>query len=240
MSRFCRAIACATLIGVTPGLRAGGAPESPPPQEVVATFHDGTVIQKAALHGNLELVTKYGKLTVPIRDIQRIEVGFRLSAEDARKVEEAIHDLGSRNFRHREAAARKLAALGYRAYPAVVKAARSKDAEVARRAQGVLQKIQQTTPPDKLQIKPHDIIVTADCVLTGRLVADVLRAKTAAFGEMQFKLLDLRALHAASSLPRPAVASVTTSYGSPAGAVPAVPVAPTPAMPVPVAPPGAR
>jgi hypothetical protein len=229
MSRFCQAIVCAALIGVPSGLWAGPAPDTPPPHEVVATFHDGTVIQKAALHGNLELITRYGKLTVPIRDVQRIEIGFRLSAEDTRTVEEAIHELGSKQFRQREAAERKLIALGFRAYPAVVKATQSKDAEVVRRAQAVLQKIQQTTPADKLQIKPHDTVVTADCVLTGRLVADVLKAKTAAFGKMQFKLLDLRAVHSASKPPSPAVTSTTVLYNVP-GALPTpTPVAPAPA-----------
>ena len=234
MSRFCQVTVCAILIGVPSTQWAGPAPDTPPPHEVVAIFHDGTVIHKAALHGNLELVTRYGKLTVPIRDIQRIEVGFRLSAEDARQVEEAVHALGSKQFKQREAAERKLATLGYRAYPAAVRAAQSKDAEVARRAQGVLQQIQKTTPADKLQIKPHDTIVTADCVLTGRLVADTLKAKTAAFGEMQFKLLDLRAIHSASSPPVPAVSTTTASYGSPAVPVPVAPAVPPAPVAIPV------
>ena len=235
MARLSKAMVCAALLGVPCGLQAEAAPDTPPPHEVVATFHDGTVIHKAALHGNLELVTKYGKLSVPIRDVQRIEIGFRISAEDTRKVEEAIHGLGSKPFRQREAAGRKLVELGFRAFPAVQKATASKDAEVARRAQAVLQKIQQTTPADKLQLKPHDTVVTAECVLTGRLVSDTLRAKTPAFGEMQFRLLDLRTVHSATN-PPPQGTTVSGYSGVAPVAAPAAAGLPVPA-PLPAPPP---
>ena len=154
----------------------------------------------------------------------------------AKQVEEGIQALGSKDFRQREAASKQLAALGARAWPAVQKAAQSKDMEVSRRAQAILQQIQQTVPADQLQIKPDDSIVTTDCVLVGRVANDALKARTKTLGDMSFKLTDLRSLHGPTDGPTtPTVTAIappsSTSYQ------PAVNVMPVPAPATPVVPP---
>jgi len=230
-------VGCAFVL-VSAVVRAEPGAE-PAPNEVTAIFHDGTVIKRVALPGSIELTTRYGKLTVPVKDIRRIEFGFRLSAEMAKQVEEGVQALGSKDFRQRETASKQLAQLGARAWPALQKAAQSKDMEVSRRAQAIVQQIQQTVPADQLQIKPDDTIVTADCVLVGRVANEALKARTKTLGEMSFKLTDLRSLHGptdASGTPTVTALKATSGPDVPAPiTLPATPVAP-PGLPAPAAP----
>jgi len=115
---------------------------------VTAVFHDGTVHSSAvSVAGSVELTTRYGKLTVPIKDIRRVEFGFRLSAETARQIEESVQALGSKDFRQREAATKTSPSWARKAGRLYRKAAQSKDMEVARRAQALVQQLQQTVPP---------------------------------------------------------------------------------------------
>ena len=229
-------VGCALLLASA--VRGGEPRPEAVPIEVTVVFHDGTVIRRVSLPGSVELTTRYGKLTVPVKDIRRVEFGFRLSAEMARQVEEGVHALGSKDFRQREAATKTLTELGAKAWPAVQKAAQSKDMEVSRRAQAILQQIQQTVPADQLQIKPDDTIMTADCVLVGRVSNDALKGRTKTLGDMSFKLTDLRSLHSPADVP--ATPAVTSSHASTSGIPDGPPVAvlPAPAGPVaaPVAP----
>src|SRR6516165_4021514 len=90
--------------------RASGepTPEQGKGEEVSAYFHDGTVVRKVTIQDSIELLTKYGKLTVPVRDIRRIDFGLHLSAETARQIEEAVRQLGSEKFTERQAASKQL------------------------------------------------------------------------------------------------------------------------------------
>jgi hypothetical protein len=163
-----------------------------------------------------------------MKDVRKIEFGLRLPAETQRQIDEAIRDLGCKRFNQREQAVKRLVALGHRAYGAVQEAAKSGDKEVARRALEAAQLIQAKTPAALLQLKPHDVIVTGDCVLAGRLVGDTLKARTGTFGEMQLKLSDLRSLHGPGDAPATAPVTpppvATTSYAVPALQPPALPV----------------
>jgi hypothetical protein len=226
----CAFLLVSAAVGAEPG-------QEPAPNEVTAIFHDGTVIRRVVLPGSVELTTRYGKLTIPVKDIRRIEFGFRLSAEMAKQVEEGIQALGSKDFRQREAASKQLAALGARAWPAVQKAAQSKDMEVSRRAQAILQQIQQTVPADQLQIKPDDSIVTADCVLVGRVANEALKARTKTLGDMSFKLTDLRSLHGPTDGATTPSVTALRPPSTPGSDLPTVNVMPVPAPATPVVPP---
>src|SRR4051812_34090425 len=160
-----------------------GTPKAPPPGELVAHFVDGSVIRRVRLADSIDVQTRYGKLSVPIAEVRRIEFATRLSEETSRQIERAIDNLGSKAFSQREAATRELAALGARGYPALKKAATSTDKEVSRRAQEVVAQIEQTVAAEQLQSRPQDVIHTADSVLTGQILTASLKAKTSTFGE---------------------------------------------------------
>src|SRR5262249_17295074 len=117
-------LAAALVSGLCP---AGGdsKKESPGTSEAEVRFADGSNVRVLILQQSLEIVTKYGKLTVPAAEIRRIEFGLPLTEETTRRVDEAIRRLGSDTFNQREAATKELLALGPQAYPALKTAARS-------------------------------------------------------------------------------------------------------------------
>src|SRR5262249_10516819 len=154
--------------------------------------------RKATILDAVEIQTRFGKLSVPVRDIRRIEFGLHLSPETSRQLEEAVRQLGGDKYEQRQAASKQLVALGFRACAALEAAAKSPDKEVATRAQAALDQIRDETPAEQLGLKPDDVIYTGDCVLTGRITTPALKARTDTFGEMQFKLAELRSLRSAA------------------------------------------
>jgi hypothetical protein len=84
--------------------------------------------------------------------------------------------------------------LGENAFPALVEASKSKDAEVAQRADAIVNKIREKLPSDRLDRPATDVVVTADGKFTGRISAEVFKVKTSQFGDQQVKLGDLASL----------------------------------------------
>ena len=176
------------------------AEEKPPasqskPAEVIAVFRDGSVLKGVTLSGSVQLTTRYGKLTIPLEDVKRVEFAFRVSEAEGRKIEQAIAGLRRDKEEERAEARRQLADLGRKAIAALEKAAGDKEDVYACRAQAVLQEIRKAIPADQLQGKTHDTVVTGEGVFTGTLAGESLKVRTKTLGEVQFKLTDLRSLH---------------------------------------------
>jgi hypothetical protein len=138
---------------------------------------------------------RYGKLSIPVQDVRRIEFATRLSAETARQIERAIDNLASKTFAQRETASRDLIALGARAHLAVKRASASPDREVARRAREIVTQIEQAVPAEQLRPREQDMIYTTDSVLTGQVLTTSLKARTSTFGETQLAVAELQIIH---------------------------------------------
>src|SRR4051812_12723453 len=82
----------------------------PKPNEVEVRLADGSRVRMTLVQETLDIITKYGKLTVPTVDVRRIEFGIRPTDELARRVEDAIKRLASDTFKEREKAANELVA----------------------------------------------------------------------------------------------------------------------------------
>jgi hypothetical protein len=218
MSRLCRGTALAALLATSPALAQDKTAEAPGPgprpAEVVAYLHDGTVLRKVLLREGVAVVTRFGRLTVPAAEIRRIEFGLHLPEEVAREVEAAVKQLGSDEYKQREAAGKRLVALGYRAYPAVQAAARSPDKEVAARARAAAEQIRKAAPAELLSLREHDVVHTRDCVLAGRIEAEALKAQTTALGPLSLRLGELRALRS-GAVDRTEVAVEAAQFAAP-------------------------
>ncbi len=181
--------------------------KAPAPQpkvaEVTTVFRDGSVLKGVTLSGSVEMTTRYGKLTIPLEDVKRVEFGFRVSAAEARKIEQAIAGLRSDKEEERAEARRQLVGLGRKPVAALEKASRDKEDVFACRAQAVLQEIRKAIPADQLQGKTQDSVVTGEGVFTGRLAGEMLKARTITLGEVQLKLTELRSLHGRGDAPDP-------------------------------------
>ena len=179
---------------------AGDKEKEKPAQGTVAdvTMGDGSTVRVTLVSESVELETKYGKLKIPAADVRRIEFAYRAGrgGEEGGGGGEA---LGSVEFEKREAASKELREIGLHAYPALEEAAKSPDAEVAKRGAALLGEIREKVPADDLTFPKKDRLVTAEFTVTGLITSPTLRAKTSYFGEADLKLADLRVFQAAGA-----------------------------------------
>jgi hypothetical protein len=207
------------------------------PGAVEVAFTDGSNLKMLLRDDKIALATPHGKLLIAVTDIQHIEFATRISEEDDKRIRAAIADLGNTEFRKREAAGVELLKLRAKAYPALLRAAEQKDAEVVRRAKELIQQITASVPPDQLVIRKNDVVRTADSRIAGRIEGASLKAHTSQFGAVQVKLSDARSLRSQALEPVPLPAP-TANIMNPYGAMPAAPGMPVPPPAPGGAPPG--
>src|SRR5262249_21344421 len=151
---------------------------------VEVKFTDGSVMKLRLKDERFTLFTPYGKLLIPFADIDQIEFATRVPEDIAKEISRAIEALGHTEQKKRTAAVALLVELNEKAYPALLKAEKSKDAEVKKRAQEALRKIRAAVPEELLEIREHDIVRTKVSRITGRIDASSFRAETVQFGSV--------------------------------------------------------
>jgi len=167
------------------------------PGQVEVRFTNGSVVVMTLLQDKIEIVTEYGKLTIPPRDIRAIEFGIHTTPDEAKKLDDAITLLGSSAGNDRDAAVTDLVAMGPLAYQRLIKAATSKDPEVSRRAESALKTIREKYPAKLLRNRDDDVVRTQKFSIVGRITTPTLKAKADDFGELDLRpgrLLAMRAL----------------------------------------------
>ena len=169
------------------------------PGEVEIYFLNGSKVRVVIQTEKLEIASIYGKLTVPIEDVQAIEFGLHFPVGAVEKIDGAIKNLGSVDFRARATAAKTLFDLGPYAYPAVMRATKGKESEVAARAKDIVQKLQAKYPKKDLRTNTDDRVVTATQTLVGRILTSTVKTKGEYFGEFEHKLAHMRMLRAVGS-----------------------------------------
>ena len=189
--------------------------EEPKPPQVEVRFADGSTIRMTVLQESLDIQTRYGRLTVPIHEVRRLELGLHMPDGVHERIEAAIRKLGSTAFREREEATQDLIALGAYSYPAVCAAAKSADLEVAQRAAEVIKKLRERIPAEELRLNPQDRIQTAEFPIVGRLVSPTIKARNAYFGDVQLKLSELRSIRWMSGSGECEMVVEAAKHGSP-------------------------
>jgi len=203
-----RAVPVALFV-VLPGIAVRG--ESPVPVseqdsksqsavEVEVRCIDDSVLKLKVLDAQIDVQTKYGPLQIPMAEIRKIEFAGRTPPEVQEKIHVAIGNLSHPEFTVREQATAELKSYRERAYFPVLKATKSSDPEVSRRADDAVRFIQARVPAANLDARENDIIHTDDCKITGRITNATLRVLSSQFGEQQLKLSDSRTLRAGSGI----------------------------------------
>ncbi|WP_020474788.1 LCCL domain-containing protein [Zavarzinella formosa] len=177
-------------------------------------LNDDSVMKLKLAEDRVEILTKYGKLAIPVADIRKIELGHRVTEEMAKQIERAVSDLGSAQFRTREEAGNLLVSFREKSYPAVMKATQSTDAEVAKRAEEIIEKIRAAVPENKLNIPELDLIVTDDSKFSGKILAQQFKVKSATFGDVSLKLADLVSINMGPTVDERDLASALPDPGS--------------------------
>jgi|SRR6185437_6155033 len=157
---------------------------------------DGSKLRAKLLDEKIEVKTKYGTLAIPADDVHRVTFALRLTTAESKRIDDLIVGLGSTDFDTREKATTELRDLRERAYPALVKASKSADAEVARRATESAKWLEARVPESVLKVPTVDTVRTHDgCEIRGAIVAKAIRVQTV-FGEQRLQLTDAKHLEA--------------------------------------------
>jgi hypothetical protein len=164
------------------------------PAEAEVRFLDGSVVRMFIMQDTLEVTTPYGKLNIPTRDIQHIDVGVHLPEGMEAKVAQCIEQLNNDNYKMREAALKQLVTWGPYAYPQLYQATKADEPEVAKRASTAVERIRAKYPPQRLRTRGHDIIVTPTFTVVGRITTPLLKAKSENFGELTLELPKVRVI----------------------------------------------
>jgi hypothetical protein len=151
-------------------------------------FTDDRIMKWTAGREALVLDTPYGKLHIPLASIRSIDFATRIPEADARRAEAAVANLGSPQFRVRRAAEAEILKLREKASPALHAALNNHDVEVIARAQNLLDKLTHLVPEDQLEVRPQDVIRTADSRIAGRIEGTDLRVQAFPSGKGPEKL----------------------------------------------------
>jgi len=205
------AVVLACSLSLAPGQ---GKKDVPHPTLAEVRFGDGSLVRMTILQDDLEVMTKYGKLTIPLREIRRIDFGLHLPEGVGQHIDQSIKLLGSETYKERDEAVKHLVYYGTIAYPFLQKASRNPDPEVSQRASGVLKRIAEKTTPENLRIKEEDTIQTVEFPITGRILHPVIKAHSTHFGDLSLKLSDLRTLFVRGSTGENELVVDAAKYGS--------------------------
>jgi hypothetical protein len=174
-----------------------------PPVDAEVRFTDDSVLKLTLRDKVILLNTTYGQLRIPVSNLRYIDFATRIPDTVTRQVDAAVANLGSSQFKVREAAGAELLDLRELSYPALLRAARHKDLEVVRRAEALLKQLREAVPREQLEFRKDDVVYTADSRITGRLEEEPLKAVTFQFGNVQLRLGQLRSLQFAGVAPDP-------------------------------------
>jgi hypothetical protein len=215
-SRSPRRLAALVVLAVVP---AAWSQETARPGRVVEPLVDVKLADESTMKLRLsddrfDLETKFGKLTIPLAEVRKIEFGFRVTDEMAKQIAEAVANLGSSQYRVREEAGQSLFALQEKAYPALQKAAQSTDPEIVKRAEEIMAKIKALVPEGKLNVPDYDTVTTDDSKFTGKILRHEFKAKSFTFGEVTLKLADASAMTVVGTLGEKELAAALPDPGA--------------------------
>lgn len=187
----------AALLAASPTARADDEPKKPvrPGETAVEVkLTDDSVVKLTLLDSSVEFVTPHGKLVIPVSEIRKVDLGLRIPDDVAAVIRAAAADLGSSQFRKREEAMGVLLKYREKSYPALKEAAKSADAETAKRAEELIEKLEAIVPKNRLELPDYDVIHTDLSKIAGKIVAPTLRARSFTFGDVPLKLSDVAAM----------------------------------------------
>jgi hypothetical protein len=182
--------------------------------EVQVQFANGSSVRLTVLHDKLDVMTRYGSLAIPVKDVQKIDFGVRLPAHLERKVEAALHKLASAQYSERDTGERELLSVGAPAYPALLRASKHFDKEVARRAARLVTALREKLPEKELRDREEDIITTPGFTIVGRISPAALKVSSEYFGSVQLQLAQMRQLRSLRTSSETEIAIDAARYGS--------------------------
>lgn len=192
------------LAGATAGQPPDKAPDKPAAKadrvpEFDVAFADNSNVKVVFLDQTVGLTTRYGKLTIPLAELRRVELGFRYPEGVEAKVAAAIERLAAPAFLDREQAGKDLVELKEFAGPQLVRAAKDSNPERRTRAEGILKAVRAGLPEDRVNVKDYDTVETAEFTARGRLDATTFKVRTKQFGDAVVRLAEVKQFKAVAA-----------------------------------------
>jgi hypothetical protein len=153
------------------------ADDKPEPDRWQVRLPDGKIVPFEPTGESVTLDTKYGSVTVPMKEVTRLEFGRRVSETDRKTISDALADVVGGTLRVREAAKETLLDMGLTAYPAVCRAIPTAAKEALPHLTQVADKLKKLIGDEDDEPKDCDVIVTADGSRLCGLLAGGLKAK---------------------------------------------------------------
>ena len=183
----------------TPGGEPGAKPEIPVKAKPLGgdwevMFTDNSTMKVSLLDDLMELQTAHGALSIPVKDIRKIEFGVRLSPDEQRTFDTALTAVGSKEAKVREEGKTQLKTLGGKIAPFLKSALRKADAESRPHLEMVYEAVAGDREARKNAPRDTDTITTDESQFSGRIAASQLRIQTFQFGELKLRVTDARTL----------------------------------------------
>jgi hypothetical protein len=167
------------------------------PQPPMFYMRDGTRLAGYPDVLEVNVLTAYGKLLIPISEVQRIRLSTVQRKEVGDRLQKLIEQLGSEEFDLREEAMEEIRKLGAPASEALRAALESTDEEVKSRAEKLLGEIGEEEEDDgeeDVHLVPlkgeEDEVVTGQFVVMGKVEEASFAVKTR-YGRLEFKREDI-------------------------------------------------
>lgn len=157
-------------------------------------FTDDSRMKVSLLDEQLLLVTPHGSLTIPTRDIRKIEVGVRLSAIERQQFDAAIVAVGTQDAKAREEGKAQLIKLGNKIAPFLKRAIHKSHGDARPHLEQAYESVAGDHNQRNQEPSDYDTITTDDSVFAGRLDAMQLRIGTYQFGDLNLRLTDAKTL----------------------------------------------
>ncbi len=167
-----------------------------PPIRAVAIFRDGDIWNVTILQEDLKVVTKYGELTIPFGEVQKIDFGLHYPDDMEKKIGNFLDRLGNDAYKEREEAQKFLIGTGHLGYPMIKKTAEEPgDLERTKRAKSILKQIKEKVPAELLKLKTHDVVYATEFMVEGRVDGTAFRAHSRQAGNLNLKFSELLTFH---------------------------------------------
>ena len=153
-------------------------------QTDVMRLQDGSTVHGAVKFDKIEVVTSYGKLTVPWAEVISIKFGNRPTEKLEVEIQDSIKALSSAKHQEREAASRTLSIIGPPALHALL-AIQDADLEAKNRAKPIIQAIRENYP-ERAEAGQDDLIETSTgFAIKGKVSEGIFAAHGDSLGDIR-------------------------------------------------------
>jgi hypothetical protein len=164
---------------------------------------DGTLLHGEVDIAEIDVVTKYGALKIPLAELKSIVPGLATQRPLHERITGLIDRLGGDKFQEREEAQAQLIMMGAQVRALLQTAATSDNLERAKRAQAILEKLADVErtwgPSPSKPLAQHDEITTTQFTASGQVQAKVFTVH-GLYGTVQVQLEHIKSLRRAGGL----------------------------------------